>query len=396
MGSQGDKRIMTQAEPLTPLPDQQLSPMAQRFAGAATPANLRQAAARGKAMLPPPDVLIAIYQAAAYSEAAADLETAKLARDTTATLDEKLVRAGLQGHNMPAVVLDFLARAQHGLRWAVELFLRHRNTADRTIEFLASVCGTEDLELIAQDEQRLLQAPGVIAALYMNPKARASTALRAVELAARNGVVVDIPGFEDVVAALSNVKLTAADDAKFQAAVESGKAVVTSEPELDPDKVTQEDVEHIQATEEAKTAAPAPQEEEVKTRFEDLPVPHQIRLATLGTAFDRSIAIRSTIRTVAMAAIRSPAVRPNEAMKYAGNRALHEDVIRYIANKKDWCQLAAIRLALINNNKTPLGVALRFLPFLHQRDLKGVSKSRNIPGPIVKGAKELMAKREKR
>lgn len=384
---------MSQAPPLSPLSDKELSPMAQRFAGSAVPANLRQAAARGKALLPPGDLVIAVYQAAAYSEAGQDTDTAKIARDTAAALDEKLVRAAFQA-SLPAPVLDFLARALHPQPFALELLLRHRNTADATIEFLASVGTTEALDTIALDEQRLLQAPAIIAALYLNPKARASTALRAVELAARNNKVVDIPGFEDLVASLNGVALSEANDRKFQAAVESGAGVTVVEPEVDPDKITQEDVERTQAAEEAPRSDD--KAEEVKKRFEDLPVPHQIRLATLGTAFDRSIAIRSTIRTVAMAAIRSPAVRPNEAIKYAGNRALHEDVIRYIANKKEWTQLAAIRLSLINNNKTPLGVALRFLPFLHQRDLKGVSKSRNIPGPLVKAAKELLAKREKR
>lgn len=386
--------MSTEVPPLVPIPDAELSPMAVRFAGSAAPPPMRQAAARGKALLPPPDLLVSIYQAAAYAEAGNDPDTAKVARETAAALGETPFRAGLQG-NIPAPVLDFLGRALYRQRWAVEALLRHKNSTDATIAFLALSCSADEVDLIALDEQRLLRAPSVIAALYMNPNARSSTALRAVELAARNGVVVDIPGFEDIVASLSGVALDAATDAKYQTAVEKNKAAAPPEPEADaPVNLTQEDVERTQAAEEQKTLDA--KTEEAKTRFEDLPVPHQIRLATLGTAFDRSIAIRSTIRTVAMAAIRSPAVRPNEVIKYASNRALHEDVIRYIANKKEWAQLSSIRLALVNNNKTPLGTALRFLPFLHARDLKTVSKSRQVPGPVVKAAKELMQKRESR
>jgi hypothetical protein len=207
-------------------------------------------------------------------------------------------------------------------------------------------------------------------------------------------VVVDIPGFDDVVAALAGVVITAADDAKAQAVVAEGLArEQPAEPEAPPN-LSQEDIEKTQAAEEqlAFDAAAA----DAKKRFEDLAIPLQIRIATLGSTFERAIAIRSSIRTVAMAAIRSPACRINEVIKFAGNRALHEDVIRYISNKKDWVQLGSIRLALVNNNKCPLGTALRFLPFLNARDLKAVSRSRNIPGPLVKGAKELMAKREAR
>jgi hypothetical protein len=37
-----------------------------------------------------------------------------------------------------------------------------------------------------------------------------------------------------------------------------------------------------------------------------------------------------------------------------------------------------------------------FLNFLPTRDLKALGRSKNIPGPLVKAAKELMAKRERR
>src|SRR5262249_5185764 len=163
------------------------------------------------------------------------------------------------------------------------------------------------------------------------PRARASTAMRAVELAAHNGVTVDIPGFEDVVAALKGVSLSDADDERFAAVVPSGVTALPVDPgaEAEAEKLG---LEEIERTREEGQRAEGAEAEQTKKRFDELPIPLQIRAATLGTAFERSVAVRSTIRTVSMAAVRSPAISLPEIIKFASNRALHEDVIRFISN----------------------------------------------------------------
>jgi hypothetical protein len=306
------------------------------------------------------------------------------------------VLRGALGAPLDPQVLDFLARRLAGNPVAVNLLFDNRGLHDQTVEFLATAVEPDELDRIAKDEQRLLRAPAIIAALYMNPKTRASTAMRAVELAAHNNVTVDIPGFEDVVAALKGVTVSEDDDEIFAAVVPTGVQPAADPDMVDDAKIGLEEIELTQAEEEAKKAGDGMEAEQKKQRFEDMPVPLQIRAATLGNAFDRSIAIRSTIRTVSMAAVRSPAITIPEIIKYASNRALHEDVIRHISNRRDWTQLNSVRLALINNNKCPLATSMRFLNFLHNRDLKGLSRSKNVSGPLVKAAKELIMKRERR
>jgi hypothetical protein len=378
---------------MTPLAESELPPAVVRIVSDKAPLAMRQMAARGLAALPPQDLVVALYQLAHGGDAT----LMGTAAESAAKLPEPLLKVALPAAHDPRV-LHFLGQRLSTRRDAVELLLRNRALHETTVEHLAAVCGPDELDIIAQDEQRLLRAPSIIAALYLNPRARASTALKAVELAARNGVVVDIPGFEDVVASLHGVTLTAEDDASFQAVVPDPLTQPAKAEEADPDKpnMTQEEIEKAQAEEEAGAFVGGGTESEKKKRFEDLPIPLQIRAATLGNAFDRAVAVRSPVRTVSMAAIRSPGLRVNEVVKYAANRALHEDVIRYISNKKDWVQMGSVRLALINNNKTPLGAAMRFLAFINGRDLKVLAKSKNIPGPLQKAAKELLQKRDHR
>ena len=96
---------------------------------------------------------------------------------------------------------------------------------------------------------------------------------------------------------------------------------------------------------------------------------------------------------VAMATIRSPQLTDGEVVKAAGNRALSEDVIRYIANRKEMVKQYAVKAALVGNPKCPLGIALRLLPALHGDDIKALSRSKNIPSPLSTAAKRLAAAR---
>lgn len=375
-----------------PLPDSALPAAVQRVVSAQAPGPMRQMAARGLAPLPPPDLALCLYQLAHGPDEA--LRT--VARETAGRLPEPVLRGALSAALDPRV-LDFLARRLHHSGFAVALLLDNRALHDRTAEFLAAAGDEAAVEQLAKDEVRLLRAPAIIAAMYLNPRARASTALRAVELAAHNGVTVDIPGFDEVVASLRGVQISPEDDRRFAEVVPPGPGERAPDGSLpDDNKIGQEDIERTQAEEEGRKAEPVPDAEQKKKRFEDLPVPLQIRAATIGNAFERSVAIRSTIRSVAMAAVRSPAISPPEVIKYAANRALHEDVIRFISNRREWTQLNSVRLALINNNKCPLGTSMRLLNFLHLRDLKGLSRSKNVPSPLVQAARELLNKRERR
>jgi hypothetical protein len=94
---------------------------------------------------------------------------------------------------------------------------------------------------------------------------------------------------------------------------------------------------------------------------------------------------------VALAAIRSPGVTDNEAVKFSANRALSDDVVRVIANTKEWTKLYQVKVNLLNNPKTPLPVAMKFLPFLHPKDLRNVSRSKGIPSALVQQARKLLA-----
>src|SRR5262249_33783312 len=139
---------------------------------------------------------------------------------------------------------------------------------------------------------------------------------------------------------------------------------------------------------EAGGAAAGDEEDDRK-----LTVPMKIRLATLGDAFERAKRIRDPIRMVAVAAIKAPGVTDIEAARQAGDQALAGDVIRYIAANRNWTKLYAVKVSLCRNPKAPISETTRFLPFLRQKDLVNLSKSKSVPSAVAAQARKLIMQR---
>jgi hypothetical protein len=122
-----------------------------------------------------------------------------------------------------------------------------------------------------------------------------------------------------------------------------------------------------------------------------------LRVATLGTAPQRLILVRSRNRVIAMAAINSPKMLASDAERVAESAAVSEDVLRSIAGRRDWLgQRPMIRAKLCRNPKTPLHASIAQLPFLRDADLKALARSKNVPQALKSAVNQLVAKRAPR
>jgi len=336
--------------------------------------------------------------------------------------------------------------------------------ADETIATLAGRAGSREVDQIAQNEQRLLRHPEIIAAMYMNRRARMSTIDRVVELAVRNNVrVPGLAAWDEVARALTGETQSSAhaDDTLFDAVLgarddsvlTAGDAEQSLADDDDPveSKASTRLVE-LQITRPASSPVRVPlrrtrmalgsaasadarladvpaqwlvvELDEARTTvtvvktgerhqltmnlplvidglrvvltpipFRDLPIPAKIRAATLGDAFIRGEAIRDPLKLVAVAAIKSPGVTDIEAARYARNQALAEDVVRYIALNRNWTKLYGVKVSLCRNPKAPIAEVSRLLPFLRQKDLANLSKSKGVPSAVTAQARKLIAQR---
>ncbi len=347
----------------TPLDVGQLSPAAQKALG---PGPMRMMAARGLAPLPrPADLVTVLYQLSCDADAKIKAAATKSAKE----LPDKVLSGALPDASLDPRVLDFYAGHTAKRQGVIDLIILNQTTADETIAELAARAGEREVDLIAGNEQRMLRHPAIIGAMYMNRFARMSTVDRAVELAVRNEVKVPgIPAWEEV-----------------------ARAVLGSAP----DRATSEQVDALFAQAARKGIDGESDEPVADVPVQDIPIsqmtiPMKIRLATLGNAFVRAELIRDTNKMVALAAIKAPGVTELEAVKYAGNSALAEDVVSYIARQREWTKLYSCKLALVGNPKTPLAIAMRFVAHLRDKDKRAVSRSKNVPSALATQARKLL------
>ena len=122
-------------------------------------------------------------------------------------------------------------------------------------------------------------------------------------------------------------------------------------------------------------------------------VPQKIRLAMLGNREARKLLVRDRNRVISMAVLRSPKITESEILRFAQEKSTPEDVILVICKHKTWLTKYPIKLALVTNPKTPLSQAIQLLPHLHDKDLQGLSRNKNIPSVLSQTAWQVFRKR---
>lgn len=386
------------------LPVDRLIPMdkfpqaARRFVQPDAPTRLKDMMASGLVPLKPVVQICALYQIAISEEGT----LRDKAVHSALTLPSASVSQLVQQPMLPQV-LDWLASIYADNKPILRAVLLNPVTDDDTVLRIADTADEATCDLIAQNQIRLLRSPSLIEALYFNPSARASTVDRMLDFAARNQLVLPaIPDYEAIVAEVGGqgpqTDAEAAEtDAAFRDAQDAIRELVGDGSDKSVEQAGKVIAEGLRSARDFD-AADADQELAAKKqsaagRIRKLNIAQKVRLALMGTSTERAILIRDTNKVVARTVIRSPAVTDAEAMVYAKNKSLIDEVISFIASNRKWTRHYGMKLNLIKNPKTPTSDALRFLSHLRISDLRLVAKSRDVPGPIAKAAKNLVKTR---
>lgn len=366
--------------PRTPLEAGVLGADAERALGSAA---TRMMAARGLVPVQRPRDLLGLLYQLGFDK---DDRLREVALESVRKLPDPVLRGGLSDPGVDRRVLDFFSWAlagAPGAASATDLVLRNPATADETVVSLAARASQAEIDLIAVNEERLLRAPAIVSAMYGNKKARMSTVDRVIELCVRNNVrVAGIAAWEEI------CKVYASGD-REEVSAEAMDAMFARAAHLGEPRGG----EIVEVTDEVVEEAPPTPDPADSREIWALPVPMKIRLAMLGNAFDRAILIRDPKKIVAIAAVKSPGMTDVEIQKYAALSTLAEEVVGYIANRRDWTKLYSVKLSLVNNPKCPLGMAMRLLPLLREKDVESVARSKGIPSALAAQARKLTMQR---
>jgi hypothetical protein len=74
--------------------------------------------------------------------------------------------------------------------------------------------------------------------------------------------------------------------------------------------------------------------------------------------------------------------------------SLTDEILRLIANNRNFRKNYAVVRNLLNNSKTPLDVTLHMLPMLNPMDLKKLTTNKNVPETLRTTALKLQKQRQ--
>jgi hypothetical protein len=115
----------------------------------------------------------------------------------------------------------------------------------------------------------------------------------------------------------------------------------------------------------------------------------KMRLATTGDREVRNYLIRDPSRLIQLAVVSNPRISDTEVAAIANSKSVDEEVLRRIANNREWMRIYQVRSALAKNPKTPLPIALKMVQTLMAQDLKLIGRSKTVPTGIAQAAQRL-------
>ncbi|BDG07238.1 hypothetical protein [Anaeromyxobacter paludicola] len=304
---------------------------------------------------------------------------------TAAGLPDRIFGVALRAEGLPGPVLDWLSRELGANEGALELVLLNPATSDETVARLAAEVSQRLTEIVRQNELRLLRHDEIIRQLCRNPNALASTVDGACDFCVRNGLtLLDVPQLVAAHRRVHGVDPAAAEpqDTATGLLGEYGHVLAEEEPAAPAGPPRPED------------PAKAAEKLNITQRILKMSVSQKIKLATLGNKEARTILLRDSNKLVCMAAATSPRITDLEILGLANSRTVNADVLRYVYTNREFLRTYPIKLALVKNPKVPLPTALKMLFSLQEKDIKELSRDRNVPQTIQSQAKAFLMKKE--
>ncbi len=352
-----------------------LSAQAEKYVRRDAPVEVRRLAASGALPLEPVELATVLF--ALLHDG--DLDVKTRARASLERLPDTIAAAVLAADAHPAL-LGWLAQAWRDSAPRMELLALNAATDDRTYAFLASLPHRRVVDVVANNQIRLLRQPELVEALGDNPLTGRATIDR----------ILGFLGLERPLAELAEE----GDAAPAPPGSLTDEAALATLRELLGDDVSAFAPELIEELAEDDTLDPEAQGN-LFALVQKMNVMQKIKLARMGNKEARGLLIRDRNKIVASAAVRSPKITAQEVEGFAKARNVSDEVLRIISNNRDWTRNYGVKLALATNPKCPVPTAMKFVNYLQERDLRSLMKSRDVPTPISTHARRLLQKKGK-
>lgn len=347
-----------------------LSPEAEKYVRRDAPVSARRMAAGGALPLEPIELASVLF-ALLHDP---DDQVKQRAQQSLEELPQSLLETVLKGDTHP-VVLSFFAKLKYQDETACEWLALNAATHDSTIAYLASLPHRRVVDIVSQNQERLMRDEAILEALGENPLTGRAQIERIMDFLGmpKDGEEAgsDDPSAEDM----------SDEDAEAAIAALLGEEYAHLAKHLAAEDGDELDEEALEGN--------------LFAAIQKMSVMQKIKLARSGGKEARSLLIRDRNKIVYTSVIKSPKITDNEIVSLANNRNSPEEVLRIISMNRDYTKHYAVKVGLASNSKTPQSVAMKFLNYLQDKDLKVLMKSRDVSSVISTQARRILAKKGK-
>lgn len=317
-----------------------------------------QMMAAGGVLPVPPNELIPLQVTLAGSQ---DREVANIAANSLRALEPRLL-ASFLSLEADLRTLNYFALEVSDPK-VVEAILQRRDVPRSLLVALAPNLGEELQEVLLLRQDAILEEPRILKALESNPQISKYSRRRIREYR------------EHLLPAV----------APDESAVELDRPVV--------EEATDEEVAAAIAAVKAEAPAEAAEVEEhtglSEAQIRSLPIPVRMRLTRGASRSMRAVLLRDSSSSVAIGCLLNNHFSDQEIEQACLNRTTHEDVLAAISRNRHWVGRYSVIAALVRNPRVPVGNAVRLVPRLSVRDLRDLSRDRNVADPVRQTANRL-------
>ncbi len=276
---------------------------------------------------------------------------AQRSRESLGAMDVKIMAAFLASEASESVLAYFAEQGQNAA--VLEAIIRRRDVPRFLLVEMARQIDVDLQEILLLRQDAIIEEPGILDALEENPRVGPYALRRIAEF--REHLLRQV--LPEAAPSLPAAELVEPTEEELQAAIEAARSLAASGEEDEVTGLT---------------------EGQIRT----LPVGARLRLSRGAPRSLRGVLIRDNHPLVAVSTLENNVWSDQEVEQLARSRSISEDVLKGITRRRDWMRKYPIVLALVANPRTPIPAALRLMPQLGARDLRNLSRDRNVSDPV--------------
>jgi hypothetical protein len=349
------------------------SPLVNQFKKGGISRDVRLTAASGALPLTPFDQVELLF----LLTRDADEEVAGKARESLLASPPATLVAVLKDSSVPADALALFGERSQSEE-VQQAVVRNPSTPDEIIRKMVPRLTETNLEFIVVNQTRLLRHTAIIDALEANENLNSDQLRRIRELK-----------HDFKIGVVPEEKKAPPPEPEPPKKLDLGRGPAEEE---EPPPASREEAETLYGLRDSHDELSEEEEAEKKSIFERLVTmtPGEKMMEALkGERQTRMMLIRDRNRAVWSAVLTSPKMNEADAEAIVQMRNVTPDVLREVGKKREWTKRYKVAHELVKNPKTPPEISSQLLPRIAARDLKALTRDRNVPEMIRRQAEKL-------